>query len=955
MSFRKRLPAVALLVVLLAAVSTSVQAQQTITEWRTTTPLPQSLPAAYAVTYGDHIIVASQGRSVFVGDVQPSTGEILRWRPTLSLPDGWSIEYEIARIGDYVVLPGYPISSVARLNHDGTLQEWQEAPGTNAAVWTERGVTTDGDRIYVAGGGAPYKAFNDVEMATLSPNGTLSSWTRLRSLPIVIHHPMASVFGGYLYVFGGEGVPPSGNTAHSRDVYRAAILTDGTIGAWELRGWMLDIRPHSNYLRYGNDIHVIAGGVHSNYRNTVESATLDDFGITSRHQWSAPLPNILNQFATAVVRNYGYVMGGTAGLYGRNPQAAVHVTTLGPSNPAWRQPRRGTLDGRFVPGMPTVVITHGWQPCSDYEGTPPAWQPEMRDAIRDRLARSGEAANLLTFTWPDAFTGSCIGTDPATVLANLWLDLQVASAYVPYNGQALGDALADQLEPSCRNTDCRIQLVGHSLGTLVNAEAAKVLTQRGIEVDQVTLLDPALGGTRFSEKDFRRLLPPYPAVHWVDNYIATEPIVPGAPVIGQPIPPAALDGGFSVPTDHLGIVDAYLDTIQQEAERRGFYYSTALAEAGAFLPDDQRPEPSKWLPVAVRPGLVSRLPGLLSDAVQTGWEVATGTVREELLSLGPIAVTALVLYEASDSAIELPVTIPDQADVLRFKLAFVEPGDGDWLTVSFDGDLLYSFRGDLFADSADPSNPQVVGVEIPLAGLQGSSGDLEVRLNSTGVVNAVFGVSDFELVELRDNRLPTADAGADQTVAADAECTGTVALDGTASSDPDGDALSFLWTAPDGTTATGSTPMLELPLGKNVVTLMVDDGYGATASDQVTVIVEDTSPPTIQSTVSTPAVLWPGDHTMRSVAVAVEAEDNCTAEPVCELTGISSDEPVTGHGTGATTPDWQTLGPLEASLRAERSGQGDGRTYTLAVTCQDEAGNPAESTALVEVPHDQGQ
>jgi hypothetical protein len=45
---------------------------------------------------------------------------------------------------------------------------------------------------------------------------------------------------------------------------------------------------------------------------------------------------------------------------------------------------------------------------------------------------------------------------------------------------------------------------------------------------------------------------------------------------------------------------------------------------------------------------------------------------------------------------------------------------------------------------------------------------------------------------------------------------------------------------------------------------------------------------------------------------------------------------------------------LEFSVRAERSGTGTGRTYTVIYEAIDAAGNVAEVTGLITVAHDSG-
>lgn len=98
------------------------------------------------------------------------------------------------------------------------------------------------------------------------------------------------------------------------------------------------------------------------------------------------------------------------------------------------------------------------------------------------------------------------------------------------------------------------------------------------------------------------------------------------------------------------------------------------------------------------------------------------------------------------------------------------------------------------------------------------------------------------------NRPPTANAGPDQTVHA-----GTVVtLDGSASSDPDGDMLTFAWSflaVPPGSTAALSNPAAVMPTftpdrpGDYVVQLVVTDAEGAVSTpDTVTISTTNSRP-----------------------------------------------------------------------------------------------------------------
>jgi hypothetical protein len=113
-----------------------------------------------------------------------------------------------------------------------------------------------------------------------------------------------------------------------------------------------------------------------------------------------------------------------------------------------------------------------------------------------------------------------------------------------------------------------------------------------------------------------------------------------------------------------------------------------------------------------------------------------------------------------------------------------------------------------------------------------------IRLSSTSGYNGSPAWTPFPADGA--NHAPAAEAGPAQTVA----CAGTggtaTTLDGSASSDPDGDTLTYSWTGPfpEGNgTVTGANPTVTLPLGPSTVTLIVNDGRVDSEPDTVAVSV----------------------------------------------------------------------------------------------------------------------
>ena len=175
-----------------------------------------------------------------------------------------------------------------------------------------------------------------------------------------------------------------------------------------------------------------------------------------------------------------------------------------------------------------------------------------------------------------------------------------------------------------------------------------------------------------------------------------------------------------------------------------------------------------------------------------------------------------------------------------------------------------------------------------------------------------------------ENHPPVANAGADQSL----ECTspaGALAwLDGSGSSDPDGDALGFDWVGPFGS-ASGVSPMVQLPVGSHSIGLTVADPAGSTAWDGVEVAVSDATAPSAQASFES----IQGSNSPARLRVRVSCSDTCDGTPTA--TASFDGQPV-ADGDLVTLP------------------VGRASDLVLSLTCQDAAGNVATAQATTPSP-----
>jgi hypothetical protein len=164
--------------------------------------------------------------------------------------------------------------------------------------------------------------------------------------------------------------------------------------------------------------------------------------------------------------------------------------------------------------------------------------------------------------------------------------------------------------------------------------------------------------------------------------------------------------------------------------------------------------------------------------------------------------------------------------LIRQSSTFGDQGTGVVDTATSDGNGNFGFT----LNGQGPGNYTVH--EVLPAGSLSTTG-----IDQSFVVREGAGSGDVADLQFgnRPQHPPVADAGPDQQVDQTADSGASVTLDGTRSSDPDGDPLSYSWSGRFGT-RTGATPTVTMPVGANTVTLTVSDGIDSD-TDEVVITV----------------------------------------------------------------------------------------------------------------------
>ncbi|MBL7020515.1 MAG: hypothetical protein ISR86_08205 [Nitrospinaceae bacterium] len=143
------------------------------------------------------------------------------------------------------------------------------------------------------------------------------------------------------------------------------------------------------------------------------------------------------------------------------------------------------------------------------------------------------------------------------------------------------------------------------------------------------------------------------------------------------------------------------------------------------------------------------------------------------------------------------------------------------------------------------------------------------------------------------NQAPVANAGADQIIEQTGPGAMSVVLDGSGSSDPDGDPLTYSWSG--AVTATGVTPTVSLASGTHNITLVVNDGTVDSAPDSVQITVQDTIAPALSVSDRTEEATGP--------STAVDVTGNASASDAVGVTSLTNNSPGS-FSVGSHTVTW---------------------------------------------------
>ncbi|HAA19845.1 MAG TPA: hypothetical protein DCP28_14180, partial [Cytophagales bacterium] len=242
------------------------------------------------------------------------------------------------------------------------------------------------------------------------------------------------------------------------------------------------------------------------------------------------------------------------------------------------------------------------------------------------------------------------------------------------------------------------------------------------------------------------------------------------------------------------------------------------------------------------------------------------------------------------------------------------------------------FTGEQIAPIGESPSRREAQLRIAMpAGTPSAAWDPSNDWSSTGLTNAFV---NFEYIATYDNGVLVAglEPGGGDTPTASISTDVTsglaplaVSFDASASSDPNGDALTYSWDFGDGTSGTGATVSHTFAIGSYTVTLTVDDGNGNTDTETVTISASDPNVAPVASFTATPST------GIAPVLVSFDASGSTDANNDALTYTWDFGDGTTGSGA-AVDHTYTSVGSYLVSLTVSDGAKQDVATGSITVT-----------------------
>lgn len=378
----------------------------------------------------------------------------------------------------------------------------------------------------------------------------------------------------------------------------------------------------------------------------------------------------------------------------------------------------GTIDTT----LPTVVLTHG------LDSSPGMWV-DLARAISQN-----SNVNVVAWDWSgEANTGL--------------LGVGLAESRTLNQGNGLGLALGNLLGSNYNNS---VQFFGHSLGTLVDAQAVNVLHSlvSGATI-QDTLFDDAELANLGGSGTWISPVPQAGTAALIDNYISSvgnphpeatnivldkpasmnyvdfhgypvtwyQPTVSGTTVNGSTAPTTA---GFNISiikSPSILTTGTFAGTYYEGGTDGSVHQINAVTAAAMVL--SRRVDE-----------LVAGV-SVVGQVTADGITAAVQTEGHVIVSLGEGLNVAVQLIKHSPSYAWLPITIPTDAQTMLLDFKFDNLSDGDWLSIGISDTLLFALEAQFAGNGQlDTTTP------LDVSQWAGQSVELFLGLNNVDDLNA---------------------------------------------------------------------------------------------------------------------------------------------------------------------------------------------------------------------------